>query len=113
MTRLPAVAAAVLLALAIVACKGLGPKGITPGTVLVAARDSFFTPDTIHVGVGLPVRWTNEGTVYHAVVSDSALWASNLLAPTWWFEIRFDSAGTFPYHCSQHVGMLGTVVVDP
>jgi plastocyanin len=113
MTRLPAAAAVVLLALAILTCKAHDTTGISPGTVLVAARDSFFAPDTIHVGVGLPVRWTNEGTVYHTVVSDSALWSSNLLAPTWWFEIRFDSAGTFPYHCSQHAGMIGTVVVDP
>src|SRR2546422_7558790 len=71
------------------------------------------SPDTITVGVGLPVRWTNEGRVYHTVVSDSSLWSSNLLAPTWWFEVRFDSAGTFPYHCSQHAGMTGTVIVTP
>jgi plastocyanin len=97
-----------------IACKSNDDlTGIRPGTVFAAARDSFFTPDTITVGVGLPVRWTNEGTVYHTVVSDSALWASNLLAPTWWFEVRFDSAGTFPYHCSRHSGMTGTVVVTP
>jgi len=113
MKRFPSAAAAVPLALAVLTCKGLEPRAISPGTVLVAARDSFFTPDTIHVTVGLPVRWTNEGNAYHTVVSDSALWASNLLAPTWWFEVRFDSAGTFPYHCSQHAGMIGTVVVDP
>src|SRR5258708_36510854 len=111
MTRLSAVAAAAaaaLLALAILTCKAHDTTGVSPGTVLVAARDSFFTPDTIHVPVGSPVRWTNEGRVYHTVVSDSALWSSSLLAPTWWFEIRFDSVGTFPYHCSQHAGMIGT-----
>jgi plastocyanin len=59
------------------------------------------------------VRWTNEGAVNHTVGSDSSLWSSNLLAPSWWFEVRFDSAGTFPYHCSQHFGMTGVVVVQP
>jgi plastocyanin len=112
MMRLLGVAAAAGVAL-VLACKPKDITGIRPGTVLVAARDSFFAPDTITIGMGLPVRWTNEGTVYHTVVSDSSLWSSNLLAPTWWFEVRFDSAGTFPYHCSQHSGMTGVVVVQP
>lgn len=96
-----------------VACKQDDITAIRPGTLFVAARDSFFTPDTITIALGFPVRWTNEGTVYHTVVSDSALWTSELLAPTWWFEVKFDSAGTFPYHCSRHPVMTGTVVVTP
>lgn len=107
---LGAASAAVALALACHVKEIAGPR---PGTVFVAARDSFYTPDTVSVGVGLPVRWTNEGTVYHTVVSDSSLWTSNQLAPTWWFEVRFDSAGTFPYHCSIHAGMTGVVQVHP
>lgn len=95
------------------ACKKDDPTGIRPGTLFVAARDSFFTPDTISIAIGLPIRWTNEGNVYHTVVSDSALWGSNLIAPNFWFEVKFDSAGTFPYHCSQHSGMIGTVIVTP
>lgn len=106
-------AAATAVVALVLACKADDITRIRPGTVFVAARDSFFTPDTISVGVGLPVRWTNEGAVYHTVVSDSSLWTSNLLAPKWWFEVRFDSAGTFPYHCSQHAGMTGVVVVQP
>jgi len=95
------------------ACKKDDITAVRPGTLFVAARDSFFTPDTINIAVGFPIRWTNAGSVYHTVVSDSSLWASNLLAPTWWFEVKFDSAGTFPYHCSQHSGMTGTVIVTP
>lgn len=113
MTRLPGWAAVALLALILATCKAKDITGVRPGTVFVAARDSFYVPDTIHVGVGLPVRWTNEGAVYHTVVSDSALFSSSQLAPTWWFEVRFDSAGTFPYHCSIHAGMTGVVLVDP
>jgi plastocyanin len=94
-------------------CKKSDITAIRPGTLFVAARDSFFTPDTITIGVGFPIRWTNEGHVYHTVVSDSALWASNLISPSFWFEVKFDSAGTFPYHCSQHSGMTGTVIVTP
>lgn len=102
-----------LFILLVLGCKKKDIGGIEPGTVFVSARDGFFAPDTIHVDVGLPVRWTNDGSVNHTVVSDSALWTSNTLAPTWWFEVRFDSAGTYPYHCSLHSGMTGTVVVNP
>ena len=108
---LPVLAA--FAAVLLLACKADEIGKVRPGTVFVAAQDSFFTPDTITVSLGVPVRWTNEGTVYHSVASDSLLWQSNLLAPTWWFEVRFDSAGTFPYHCTQHSGMVGTVVVQP
>jgi plastocyanin len=95
------------------ACKQDDITAIRPGTLFVAARDSFFTPDTITIGVGFPIRWTNAGAAYHTVVSDSALWSSSFIAPTHWFEVKFDSAGTFPYHCSLHSGMTGTVVVTP
>jgi plastocyanin len=111
MTRL--ICSVFLMFVAVLGCKKEDIGGIEPGTVFVAVRDSFFQPDTIHVDAGLPVRWTNEGNVNHTVVSDSALWTSNPLAPTWWFEVRFDSAGTYPYHCSLHSGMTGTVVADP
>lgn len=100
------------LCAALVTCKPSSAFGIRPGTVFVAMRDSFFTPDTIHIGFHVPVRWTNEGTVIHTVVSDSGLFASSSLTPSAWYEIVFDSVGTYPYHCSIHVGMIGTVVVD-
>jgi plastocyanin len=102
-----------LACISIFACKPKEPFGIRPGTVFVAARDSFFTPDTIRVGVGFPVRWTNEGAAFHSVDSDSGLWASGLLQTNAWFEVKFDSAGTFPYHCSQHSAMVGAVIAEP
>ena len=111
MTRL--ICLCIASATAALGCKAKEIGGVEPGTVFVSAHDSFFAPDTIHVNAGLPVRWTNDGALNHTVVSDSALWTSNTLSPTWWFELRFDSTGTYPYHCSLHSGMVGTVVVDP
>lgn len=101
------------LGAAVVTCKPSEVFGIRPGTVFVSVRDSFFTPDTIHVGLRLPVRWTNEGHVIHTVVSDSGFFGSGQLAPAAWFEVRFDSTGAFSYHCTIHAAMVGTVVVDP
>jgi len=82
------------------------------GTVFVSARDSFFQPETVTVMLGKSVHWTNQGAVQHTVDSDSVLWQSGLLAPQWWFEVLFDSSGAFAYHCSQHAGMTGTVIVQ-
>src|SRR5262245_20348804 len=76
------------------ACRTDDISKAPPGTVFVTVRDSFYQPETVSVMLGRSVRWTNQGTVQHTVVSDSALWQSDLLAPTWWFEVLFDSAGT-------------------
>jgi len=105
-----------LLALSLavaLACKPSEVFGIRPGTVFVSVQDSFFTPDTLHVTLHLPVRWTNKGRVIHTVVSDSGLFGSGNLTPAAWYEVRFDSVGTYPYHCSIHSAMIGTVVVEP
>jgi plastocyanin len=102
-----------VLVVLLVTCKPDHVLGIRPGTLFVAVRDSVFVPDTITIKVGFPIRWTNEGAVFHSVVSDSGLFASGLLQPNAWFEVRFDNAGTFPYHCSQHAGMVGTVLAVP
>jgi plastocyanin len=98
--------------LALTACGAEDFTQPPPGTVFVSARDSFFQPETVTVTLGKSVRWTNQGALQHTVVADSAPWQSSLLAPTWWFEVLFDSAGVFPYHCSQHTGMTGTVIVQ-
>lgn len=103
---------AAIAAFALPACRADPIGEPPPGTVFVSARDSFFQAETVTVMVTRSVRWTNDGTVYHTVVSDSALWQSNFIAPRTWFEVRFDSSGTFPYHCSQHAGMTGTVIVQ-
>jgi plastocyanin len=114
-TRIPTVPfliTAAMVAIALPGCRADPIGEPPPGTVFVSARDSFFQAETVTVMATRSVRWTNDGTVYHTVVSDSLLWQSNLIAPRTWFEVRFDSTGTFDYHCSQHAGMTGTVIVQ-
>jgi plastocyanin len=38
-------------------------------------------------------------------------WSSGTVAPGGQFSFAFQTAGTFPYHCTIHPGMVGTVVV--
>lgn len=103
---------AVAAVLALHACGGDDITRAPEGTVLVRMADNVFQPETVTVRRGASVRWTNEGAVAHTVVSDTGLWQSDLLSPTWWFEVRFDEPGTFDYHCSVHDGMTGTVIVE-
>lgn len=82
-----------------------------PGTVPVEIKDNFFSPETVTVTSGLPVRWTNRGADVHTVTLDTISVASEFLARNSWFEARFDNPGTFAYHCSRHAEMIGTIVV--
>jgi plastocyanin len=94
------------------ACGGDDIDAPPEGAVFVSIRDNDFQPNSVTVAPGVSVRWTNDGAVLHSVVSDSGAYTSQLLSPTFWFEVRFDSLGAFPYHCSRHLEMTGTVIVQ-
>lgn len=100
-----------VLAAALIACSddGSGPGG---ETVTVEMRDNSFSPTPRSVSAGTTVRWVNQGTVQHNTTSETDLWASQNLQPGASFSRRFDSAGTFPYECTLHPGMTGTIVVN-
>jgi plastocyanin len=70
-----------------------------------------FVPDELDVTVGTMVTWTNTDSVAHTSTSNVTGWDSAVLAPGGQFSVAFQTAGTFPYHCAIHPGMVGTVVV--
>jgi plastocyanin len=70
-----------------------------------------FTPQTLTVPVGATVTWTNKDDVPHTVVSTKKRFASPALDTDQRFSYRFKAAGTYPYYCSVHPMMTGTVVV--
>ncbi len=69
-----------------------------------------FNPNPITVSVGTTVRWTNTDSVAHTSTSNSAGWDSGTLPAGAHFDFTFQTAGTFPYHCAIHPGMVGTIV---
>src|SRR5437762_11597813 len=68
-----------------------------------------FTPDDLSVAVGTTVTWMNTDSESHTSTSDG--WNSGIVAPGGRFSFSFQTAGTFPYHCTIHPGMVGTVAV--
>jgi plastocyanin len=75
--------------------------------------DNFsFTPPTLAVAVGTTVTWTNRDDVPHTVVSTEKVFKSKVLDTDEKFSYTFDKAGSYPYFCSLHPKMTGTVVVQ-
>jgi plastocyanin len=92
------------------------PQGTAAGTVADAGRAevaiaSFrFEPDRIEIPAGTTVHWSNdEDAIQHTSTGDG--WNSGTLDPGEVFEFTFTESGTYPYICSIHPSMEGTVIV--
>ena len=70
-----------------------------------------YNPGEVSVSVGGTVTWVNTDRESHTSTSNAAGWDSGIIAPGRQFSSTFSTAGTFPYHCAIHPGMVGTVVV--
>jgi plastocyanin len=70
-----------------------------------------YSPDDVNIAVGETVTWTNTYAEAHTSTSNAGAWNSGTVAPGGRFSFTFQNAGTFPYHCTIHPGMVGTVVV--
>ena len=74
--------------------------------------DNFvFGPQTVTVPVGATVTWTNHDDIPHTVVSIEGVFKSKVRDTDEKFSYTFTKAGTYPYYCSVHPKMTGTVVV--
>jgi plastocyanin len=70
-----------------------------------------FVPADLNIEVGTTVTWMNADRDSHTSTSDAPGWNSGTISPGRQFSFTFQTAGTFPYHCSFHPGMTGEVVV--
>jgi plastocyanin len=106
-----------------------GGPGTTALTASIGVQDYLFAPSVDSVKVGTTVKWTNGGTLPHTVTSDASIWDSGqLVSPSsggvdpyggggmtvgGTYQRSFASPGTYTYHCANHPGMMGTIVVTP
>lgn len=76
---------------------------------------STYTPTTLTVNAGTTVNFINDSGISHTVnfdgtrptgVEDVALNNSGT------FPRKFNETGTFNFHCTQHAGMTGKIVVQ-
>jgi glucose/arabinose dehydrogenase/plastocyanin/phosphatidylethanolamine-binding protein (PEBP) family uncharacterized protein len=85
-------------------------SAVAANQVSIGAMD--FTPATITIQVNQSVTWLNTDSVPHTATSDTGVWDSGTIGAGATYTRQFTSPGTFPYHCSFHPGMVGTVVVQ-
>lgn len=88
-----------------------GGKG-NPGPNEVYIQNLSFNPSTITVTVNTTITWTNFDSVTHTVTSDTGLFDSGNIGSGKTYSYKFTTAGSYPYHCTIHTYMTGTVVVN-
>lgn len=78
----------------------------------LSLTNTAYSPNPITVQRGGTVTWTNNDNTSHTSTSDSGAWNSGTIAPGATFTMSFPTAGSFPYHCTIHPNMVGTVSVQ-
>jgi plastocyanin len=106
-------AAGMVLAAAIVSC-GDDDTGTNPpeGHVVSANQSNKFAPNTLEIGVGETVTWVF-GPISHDVQFSQLEGAPANIGISVNSNVSrtFTTAGVFPYLCTLHSGMTGTIRV--
>jgi plastocyanin len=82
-----------------------------PSGARVLTTTAFGT-NPLTVAVGTTVIWTNNDSTGHDTAANGGLWGSPVLSPGQSFQFKFTTTGTFPYRCTIHPNMVGTVTVQ-
>jgi len=96
-------------------------EGVNVSIVKDAALkgDKAYQPNPANVTIG-EVIWTNDDSQIHTVTSGTGpsdpelgiLFDSGILSPGDTFRHGFNQTGKFPYYCTLHPQMVGTVIVS-
>jgi plastocyanin len=91
--------------------------GLVAGTALAADQavdiaGQAFDPASVTVSIGDSVTWTNADGVAHTATADDASFDTGNIAAGGSDSITFATAGSFPYHCTIHPAMTGTITVQ-
>jgi plastocyanin len=79
--------------------------------IVANSGSNSFSPNPVEVKVGETVTWINDDSGRHTVTSKDGVFNSELMGRGQSFSYTFDKAGEYPYSCSPHPNMVGTVVV--
>ncbi|HQN89715.1 MAG TPA: cupredoxin domain-containing protein [Methanoregulaceae archaeon] len=95
------------------------PPTQVPGTTTVTIQNFAFSPPELTVSQGATVTWVNKDAADHQIVSDASgadavgnLFKSPILPKDGSFTFTFTTPGTYPYHCSIHPSMKGSITVQ-
>lgn len=107
------VSVGVVLFAAAGALQGAAPGALAAGPAkhVVTIDGSKYEPATITVKKGETVTWVNKDPFPHTVTSAGKFDSRNIAANARW-SWRAKAAGEYPYICTLHPNMKGTVVVQ-
>jgi plastocyanin len=91
------------------------PPASTGGGNSITIKNFAFDPSTLTVKTGTAVTWVNQDSAPHIIVSDTgspAAFSSDSLSTGASYKFTFTQAGTYTYHCSIHLSMKGTIIVQ-
>jgi plastocyanin len=99
--------------------KFTGTGGVGGASWSVDVMESYYAPGSLNISEGDSVRWRAKeyfnGTPYiHTVTSDAnstEVFDSGTMNLGSTFAYTFDNAGTYYYHCTNHLSMTGSITV--
>jgi plastocyanin len=72
-----------------------------------------YAPNPVTIARGTSVTWVNnDNTAHTATSNDGSTFNSGSINPGGQFTMTFPNAGSFPYKCTLHPNMVGTVTVQ-
>ena len=75
---------------------------------------SSFSPNPASARVGQKVIWRNSDALPHTATANGGAFDTGIVsAGTSSAAVAMGAAGTFPYHCTVHPSMVGTLTVTP
>ena len=100
-----------LILVSLVASFVLAPAAPAAVTKVVSIKRTAFSPASVSITAGDSIRWRNDDTRDHQVVSTTGTFASPVLRPGRTYTFRFDVAGTYRYRDALNPSIIGTVRV--
>lgn len=82
------------------------------GAAQVGIENFTFSPGDVTAAVGETITWTNEDSAPHTATLDDGACDTGNIAQGSTAGLVFDAAGTYPYHCTIHPNMKGTITIQ-
>jgi plastocyanin len=82
------------------------------------SNNAFFVPEAKTINAGITIRWVNNDSTFHTVISGSyekgpaGIFQSELIVTGADYSHKFNDKGIFPYYCTLHPFMTGTITVN-
>lgn len=100
-----------LILVVLIATLVVAPASSAATTKNVSIKRSSFSPATVNIIAGDTIRWKNDDTRDHQVVSTTGTFASPVLRPGRTYSFTFEVAGTYRYRDALVPTSIGTIRV--